>query len=375
MTLPPFPPIASEETTFIVAGEVPPEELGFRNFRILSYSKNGGEPVTPSGVLELDIGDRCRVNLGFDHMNGAVTGKFHAAIWQDSALDPHDEILNAEKTFSVPSTSGWEPYEDSVDIIITSDISPGSEYGLYAKIMGITGGDIFTGYLANVITIIGAPPEEADIKDFDFKLTKGTYDIGDKVPFTAPYDYKGVAQDGQLTISIGTGMYPTFNPVHTYSPLPVSFGAAADWETRGLEGNITLPELEAGQTYSVRAKLETLVKRTQETDTDWSAFTIAGPPTSDIRNFDFGAQSGTYSLGASVPFDAPYEYKGKTQSGWLTISLGTGVSPSFFTKHTFSRIGVNFDEATDWTPSQFTGSFTLPTTLVAGQTYSVRAKL
>ncbi|GAJ07153.1 unnamed protein product, partial [marine sediment metagenome] len=160
ITLPPFPPVASEETTFIVAGEVPPEELGFRNFRILSYSKNGGPPVTPPGVLELDIGDRCRVNLGFDHMNGAVTGKFHAAIWQESAFDPHDEILNAEKTFSVPSTPDWVPVEDSVDIIITSAISPGSEYGLYAKIMGITGGDIFTEYLGNVITIIGVPPEE-----------------------------------------------------------------------------------------------------------------------------------------------------------------------------------------------------------------------
>jgi len=376
ITLPPFPPVASEETTFIVAGEVPPEELGFRNFRILSYSKNGGPPVTPPGVLELDIGDRCRVNVGFDHMNGAVTGKFHAAIWQES-VDPHDEILNAEKTFSVPSTPDWEPYEDSVDIIITSAISPGSEYGLYTKIMGITGGDIFTEYLANVITIIGAPPEEADIKDFDFKLTKGTYDIGAQVPFTAPYDYKGIEQEGQLTISMGTGIYPTFNPVHTYSPLPISFGAAADWETRGLEGNITLPDtLEAGQTYSVRAKLETDDGK-QETDTDWSAFDIRGvaPPTADIRNFDFRAQSGTYSLGASVPFDAPYEYKGKAQSGWLTISLGTGAYPSFFTKHTFSRLRVNFNEAMDWASGQLTGSFTLPTTLQAGQTYSVRAKL
>ncbi|GAJ20458.1 unnamed protein product, partial [marine sediment metagenome] len=51
------------------------------------------------------------------------------------------------------------------------------EYGLYVKIMGITGGDIFTEYLANVITIVGAPPEEADIKDFDFKLTKGNLDL------------------------------------------------------------------------------------------------------------------------------------------------------------------------------------------------------
>ncbi|GAI62972.1 unnamed protein product, partial [marine sediment metagenome] len=281
ITLPPFPPVASEETTFIVAGEVPPEELGFRNFRILSYSKNGGPPVTPPGVLELDVGDRCRVNVGFDHMGDTVIGELHAAIGNlhHVPVDWIDEIVNAKKTFSAPSIPDWAPFEDSLDIIITSAISPGS-YSMYAKIMGITGGDIFTEYLENVITIIGVPPEEADIKDFDFKLAKGTYDIGAQVPFTAPYDYKGIAQDGQLTISIGTGIAPTFNPVHTYNPLPVSFDAAADWETRGLEGNIALPELEAGQTYSVRAKLETLVKRTQETDTDWSAFDITpGPPT------------------------------------------------------------------------------------------------
>ncbi|MBA7542148.1 hypothetical protein ES705_34467 [subsurface metagenome] len=169
ITLPPFPPVASEETTFIVAGEVPPEEVGFRNFRILSYSKNGGEPVTPPGVLELDVGDRCRVNVGFDHMGDTVIGELHAAIWQKTFIDPHDEILNAEKTFSVPSIPDWEPYEDSVDIIITSAISPGS-YSMYAKIMGITGGDIFTEYLENVITIVGAPPS---LKIVDIKANGG----------------------------------------------------------------------------------------------------------------------------------------------------------------------------------------------------------
>ena len=180
ITLPPFPPLASEKTTFIVAGEVPPEEVGFRNFRILSYSKNGGAPVIAPGVLELDVGDRCRVNVAFDHMNGAVTGEFHAAIWQTTLLDPHDEILNAEKAFSVPSSADWEPWEGYIDIIITSAISPGTEYGLYAKIMGITGGDIFTEYLANVITIVGVPEEyngTINKKQLEYNETKGTIPV------------------------------------------------------------------------------------------------------------------------------------------------------------------------------------------------------
>lgn len=379
MTLPPFPPVASEKTTFIIAGEVPPEEVGFRSFRILSYARNGGPPVTPPGVLELDVGDRCRVNVSLDHMDGAVTGKFHAAIWQERPWDPHDEVLNADKSFSVPSSVDWQPFTDYIDIIITSAISPGTEYGLYVKIMGITGGDIFTEYLANVITIVGIPLEEADIADFDFKLTRGTYDIGVKVPFTAPYKYKGTAQDGQLTIVIGTGVYPTFSPVYTYAPIPVRFGASLDWILGGIEGTITLPDvLEAGQTYSTRAKLEALQAKTQETDTDWGVITIRlGLPPSDLHlpTPGFEATPGTYDPGDRVPWAMVYQYKGKAQGGYLTISLGTGTYPSFFTKYTFPRVAVGFEEAIDWTSSRLTGNFTLPTTLELGQTYSVRAKL
>ncbi|GAI62339.1 unnamed protein product, partial [marine sediment metagenome] len=39
-------------------------------------------------------------------------------------------------------------------------------------------------------------------------------------------------------------------------------------------------------------------------------------------------------IGDRVPYDAPYEYKGKAQSGWLTIYLGTGVYPAFFITYT-----------------------------------------
>lgn len=594
MTIPPFPPMASQAMTFIVAGEVPPEEVGFRTFRILSYSKNGGPPVTPPGVLELDIGDRCRLNVGFDHINGEVTGEFHAAIGNIHGvpivdIEWFDEVLNAKKPFTVPSSPDWVPVEDFIDIIITSAISPGS-YDLYVKIMGITGGDIFTEPLNDVITIVGVPPEEkmdfdltkpspsisrsdpgtqieltcpvtsrctmpvdaeakviiyegsimpghgtkiteydssipqinpnetvdviiqhttvegtidrrdveveiyvegnkikesewddvfyvnmppeletlevridppgaghvttspepaggvehnwqfpygttvyvtahpangyvfeswsgemtdttavtapvypmtehrlitahfqleevppptTDIKNFDFQAQRGTYDMGEGVSFTAPYEYKGKAQSGYLTISLGTGVAPSFLTKHTFPRIRVSFDETMDWAPGELSGNFTLPTtLKAGQTYNVRAKLETDDGK-QETDTDWGVINIAEvappppppPPASDIKNFDFRAQRGTYKLGERVSFSAPYEYKGKAQSGYLTISLGTGVYPSFFTKHTFPRISVTFKEAMDWTAGSLSGNFTLPTTLVPGQTYNVRAKL
>jgi len=180
-------------------------------------------------------------------------------------------------TFELPDSidkkySGQLTSPISVPLIACGGLTDGA-IEVVLKISG------FSDYISHIwkVYVTEALVPEADIKDFDFKLTEGTYDIGDKVSFTAPYDYKGIAQDGQLTISLGTGPTGTFITKHTFSPVSVRFEEATDWETRGLEGSIVLPaKLEPGQMYSVRAKLETLEKKTQETDTDWSAFDIKG---------------------------------------------------------------------------------------------------
>ena len=123
--------------------------------------------------------------------------EFHAAIWKKSPLDPHDEVLNAEKTFTVPSSTDWEPWEGYIDIPITSAITPGSEYGLYVKIMGVPGPDIFTEYLANVITIVGVPPEgeykNLEITSYDSMSPPSVLTVrsGDTITVTSEFDYIG----------------------------------------------------------------------------------------------------------------------------------------------------------------------------------------
>lgn len=209
---------------------------------------------------------------------------------------PQKDIVISIKAGYKDWTGGFSPKTDAFTKAITLPESPETPYSGEVEVIKIPltdCGGLTDGAVEIVAKIPGEPDyishiwnvyatkiaEKADIKDFDFVLTKGSYKMGAQVPFTAPYDYKGIAQDGQLTIEIGTGIYPSFNPVYTYPPFPVEFKAAADWEARGLEGNIILPNgLEPGQTYSVRAKLETLTIETQETDTDWSAFDIV-PPT------------------------------------------------------------------------------------------------
>jgi len=372
-------PITGKSASFKVeVGEQPPEELRIKNFKITRYGKGGGIPVYPPSRLDLEIGDTCRVYLEFEHLGPSISGKFHAAIWKKGIFDIHDEILNAEKYFSVPEVYEWQVYKDSIDIFVGKG-EPDVSYGLYAKIMGVSGGDVFTPYYSGVISIAGAPtePPAADIRNFDFMITKGTYQEGDTVPFTGPYEYKGPAQPGQLTISLGTGVYPSFYTKHTYPPSAVGFAASDGWSFNQLSGSIVIPPgLEPGQTYSVRARLEGLTEKTQEIDTDWSAFDLlAKPPSSDIRNIDFKVPKDTYRMGDNVNYIAHYEYKGPAQGGGLTISLGTGVYPSFFTKHTFLPIPVGFKESMDWQHYQLDGDFMLPSTLEPGQTYSVRARL
>jgi len=114
----------------------------------------------------------------------------------------------------------------------------------------------------------------SDIAEFDLLIPAHTYDMGGQVLFTGTYKHKGVAIAGTLTISLGTGIYPSFSAVHTFDPIPVSFSASQDWEAGNLSGSIVLPStLTPGQTYSVRATLRT-DDGAQEIDTDWGIITI-----------------------------------------------------------------------------------------------------
>jgi len=123
-------------------------------------------------------------------------------------------------------------------------------------------------------------PPKADIQNLAFAATKGTYKIGDTVPFSLSYEYKGKSQSGRLVLSLGTGVYPSFFTVQTYSPMAVAFAESMDWVRKTITGGtfVLTAALEPGKTYNTRAKLETLEDLTQETDTDWGVITIVAVP-------------------------------------------------------------------------------------------------
>lgn len=112
--------------------------------------------VAPPEVLRLKVGDTCTVRCAFNYSGPPVSGKLYVAIWHPTWYDPHDEVAHGEKSFSIP-TSVDKTYQGDVDIYVKSGIAPG-DYGLYVKIVGVPGPDIFSPYYENVIEIVEEVP-------------------------------------------------------------------------------------------------------------------------------------------------------------------------------------------------------------------------
>jgi len=264
VTLPPVPAVATIEKTFTVSGETPPEDAGLRNFRIVSYSKNGGTPAISPDVLELDVGDRCRIKLAGEHKDGAVSGRYHVAIWQARPLDPHDEVLNVENSFSLPASSDWKPFEEYIEIPITSNISLGEGYGLYAKIMGITGNDIFTGYLPNVITIAGVT--EGKFRNLRITAFDKEIDVGGTCHVAVGFDYQGPRLTGkQIYAAIGNNGWAGFDEILHGTATITSIPESSTWKTYQASMDIYIsPSIDPNDSpYDIYAKLGGTLPETQ----------------------------------------------------------------------------------------------------------------
>lgn len=150
-----------------------------------------GNPGVAIGVVvgqkvELTFGDALRVDTAFDYRGQAQTVTLYGAIGT-RGLFGFDEILVGEASIKLPeSPTEFTPCQRSVDIPITSDISPGTDYDLYCKLLEYPE----AGYpeVDNVIDIVGIPPEyeliqhtiypwayifegDAEVCTFEFKLT------------------------------------------------------------------------------------------------------------------------------------------------------------------------------------------------------------
>ncbi len=127
--------------------------------------------------IELTYGDTLRVNVSFDYRGLAGTATLYGAIG-NRGLFGFGEILHNEVSVDLPeSTADFTPCERSVDIAITSEISPGTDYDLYCKIKEYPEAEMPE--VDDVIDIVGIPP---------------VYELIQETIHPAAYVYEGEAE-------------------------------------------------------------------------------------------------------------------------------------------------------------------------------------
>ncbi|GAI89927.1 unnamed protein product, partial [marine sediment metagenome] len=114
--------------------------------------------VLPGEKIELTYGDTLRVNVSFDYrglaretiLEGAI-GKLHAF-----PTDWLEVLLKSGTTIDIPESLEFALYERSVEIPITSDIDPGTDYDLSVSLRDYREAGHPTE--VDVIDIVGIPP-------------------------------------------------------------------------------------------------------------------------------------------------------------------------------------------------------------------------
>ncbi|MBA7547510.1 hypothetical protein ES705_39932 [subsurface metagenome] len=127
-------------------------------FEILSVERlMGGVGIAvPAGQkLTVMLGDTVRVHLGVDYRGPVIDGSIHVSYGQQNAWFNQDGNKQEDIPAHFDASMDWVPYEFACDIYIGG--SPGTNYDLYAKIMGVPGPDIFSSTLMNVLDVLGAP--------------------------------------------------------------------------------------------------------------------------------------------------------------------------------------------------------------------------
>jgi len=128
---------------------------GLKITSVESLLQGIGVAALPGEKLTVMVGDTVRVHLGVDYRGLAIDGTIHVSYGSQDTWFNEDGNKQNDIPVHFGQSMDWVPYEFSCDIYIGG--SPGANYDLYAKIMGVPGPDIFSPTLLNVLDVLGAP--------------------------------------------------------------------------------------------------------------------------------------------------------------------------------------------------------------------------
>jgi hypothetical protein len=113
-----------------------------------------GVAALPGEKLTVMVGDTVRVHLGVEYRGPAIDGEIHVSYGSQNAWFNEDGNKQSDTPVHFNESMDFVAYQIACDVPIGG--SPGENYDLYAKIMGVPGPDIFAPYLLNVLDVLGA---------------------------------------------------------------------------------------------------------------------------------------------------------------------------------------------------------------------------
>ncbi len=132
--------------------------------------------VVAGEKVELTYGDTLRVNASLEYRGSAQTVTLYGAIGVRGV--GFDEKVKGEADLELPdSPTEFSPVFGSVDILITADITPDTDYDIYMKLLEYPGAGMPE--VDDVIDIVGIPP---------------TYELLEETIYPYAYVYDGDAE-------------------------------------------------------------------------------------------------------------------------------------------------------------------------------------
>ena len=122
--------------------------------RLLEGIGGLGVEAAPSAKLTVMVGDTVRIKMGVDYRGTAIDGTIHVTYGQQDTWFNEDGNKQKDIAVHFDSSMDWKSYTFTADVYIGG--SPGTNYDLYAKIIGVPGADIFTPTYLNVLDVLGA---------------------------------------------------------------------------------------------------------------------------------------------------------------------------------------------------------------------------
>jgi len=193
--------------------------------------------------------------LSYEYKGKAQGGTIQVELGTGVAPWFTPEVALGPVAYSFAKKDDWDWVAQDRSFMLPDTVRRGQTYSARVTLRTADGvEDKDTDYTA--LRVVDPAVPSTELKDLAIITPYRDYNLGEKLPITLSYRYKGVTQSGQMSVLIGKGVI--FSTAYTYPVQEITFDRADALATVTEDIEVTLPlTLDPGQVYSVKIVLET----------------------------------------------------------------------------------------------------------------------